>query len=331
MIKSKEYLFSNILDYAGTFPPEQLELKEVFQRYSKAKRSKYGWIMSRIVVPAHWMDIATTLSLYTQELPKPIELTLLLPKTDTFDNFRTRISALERQLLITHKDHGGELKTDLLEAVLPPDVVKNPSSDLLEKCMHFLVERMAVNRVFPNHIFIEFPKSTYDLELLKPFLKRIARQNLLIRKKGLKHFEEFGYKIRIVPEEGFRLPTSRELASLLIFCRELHLEVKFAYSGCKAITTKDENGVIDHFGFLNLYAAGLLSYGYDCTLAEMEEILTETNPGAFIFSDKMLKYKHMMIPVGELKMLRSVAFHSFNSSTLIQTLEEIMKTEVTEQ
>ena len=31
MIKSKEYLFSNILDYAGTFPPEQLELKEEYE------------------------------------------------------------------------------------------------------------------------------------------------------------------------------------------------------------------------------------------------------------------------------------------------------------
>src|SRR5687767_4625549 len=44
-------LLSEIVDYAGLFPPSKLSMSEAVINYAKYKNSNYDWMLGRFVVP----------------------------------------------------------------------------------------------------------------------------------------------------------------------------------------------------------------------------------------------------------------------------------------
>ena len=49
-------LLSEIVDYAGLFPPSQLSMPEAVINYAKYKNSNYNWMLGRFVVPVARLD-----------------------------------------------------------------------------------------------------------------------------------------------------------------------------------------------------------------------------------------------------------------------------------
>jgi hypothetical protein len=324
MKKIERLFFSGMVDYGGILPPEKKELKEVFKRYGKATKSKWGWILSRLMITTDLIDTATILSLHNQDIPKPIKLSLLVPGSGSFTDFRGLISSAERDLIKSHKESGGELKTDILEAAFPVEAIRS-GNGALGKCFEFVFERMSVNKVLPEKAYFEVPGNDYDLNTLKQILKLIAKQNQLLEKKNPLYFSEFGFKITLKKEGQQNTPPLNYLSAAFLLCRELNVELKFQYSSSSAFTRLNNEGDILQYGFLNLFAAGVLSYSNDLTLEEVSRILLDDNPDNFMFSDRSFRYGDFLVPPGELKMLRNIAFPSFISSDLVSTLEEVVK------
>ena len=53
---SVRILLSQIIDYAGLFPPSQLPMSEAVLNYATYRNSNYGWMLGRFVVPAARLD-----------------------------------------------------------------------------------------------------------------------------------------------------------------------------------------------------------------------------------------------------------------------------------
>lgn len=54
--ESVRALLSEIVDYAGLFPPSQLSMSEAVTNYATYKNSKHSWMLGRFVVPANRLD-----------------------------------------------------------------------------------------------------------------------------------------------------------------------------------------------------------------------------------------------------------------------------------
>jgi hypothetical protein len=52
MLASARALLNGIVDYAGTFPPAGLTLREAFEQYRQAKAGADGWLIGRFILPA---------------------------------------------------------------------------------------------------------------------------------------------------------------------------------------------------------------------------------------------------------------------------------------
>ena len=52
MTDSLRALISNLIDYAGLYPPASLPLEEVLARYKRYRASEEHWILNRLVLPA---------------------------------------------------------------------------------------------------------------------------------------------------------------------------------------------------------------------------------------------------------------------------------------
>lgn len=54
--ESVRTLLSDIIDYAGLFPPSQVSMSEAVLNYATYKNSNYSWMLSRFVLPAARLD-----------------------------------------------------------------------------------------------------------------------------------------------------------------------------------------------------------------------------------------------------------------------------------
>jgi len=55
LARSAEALFTNLIDYAGLFPPAALPMADAVRNYGHYRRGEYAWMLGRFVVPAENM------------------------------------------------------------------------------------------------------------------------------------------------------------------------------------------------------------------------------------------------------------------------------------
>ena len=54
--ESIRVLLSEIIDYAGLFPPSEVSMAEAVLNYATYKNSNYNWMLGRFVVPVSRLD-----------------------------------------------------------------------------------------------------------------------------------------------------------------------------------------------------------------------------------------------------------------------------------
>jgi len=55
-LESVRILLSEIIDYAGLFPPSQVSMQEAVLNYATYRNSNYGWMLGRFIIPVARLD-----------------------------------------------------------------------------------------------------------------------------------------------------------------------------------------------------------------------------------------------------------------------------------
>src|SRR4051794_25100579 len=93
MTASLRTLLTNVIDYAGLFPPASLSLDESIRNYAKYLRSPDRWMLGKFICPATKLSELTP---YLNELfptGEPLQISALGRGGKTSDEFRI---AMER-------------------------------------------------------------------------------------------------------------------------------------------------------------------------------------------------------------------------------------------
>lgn len=75
-------LTQNLIDYAGLFPPANLDLKTVIKNYVHHLRGPYGWMLGKLICPVSQLKEAGQY-LQLHQLEKPIQVSALVTKEQT--------------------------------------------------------------------------------------------------------------------------------------------------------------------------------------------------------------------------------------------------------
>lgn len=318
-------MFSESLDFKKSQIPPNNDLKFRFQRYSKIKATKWGWILSQLEIDYDQIEPAGILSSYQNEIPKPIPVSIVVPPSVDERQFKVFLSSIERELIVVHDQRLGELKTETLDVCIPLEALKKLSAKEMIKSFDFLVERMATNRILPQKAYFEIPGFEPDLERLKLVLKVIAKHNEIIKGKSLDYYSESGFKLAITNPKNNKDVLLKYVTAAIVFTRDLGLELKIAGENFSHRTTVNEQTEEVKIGFLNLFTACMLSYSCDLKASEVLEILGDTNPENFELTDNSLQWKDFSVSATEIKMLRRVVFPSFSSTDLKTSIEGIAR------
>ncbi len=283
-------LLTDLVDYAGLFPPAGLSMAESAREYARWQASPQAWMLGPFVVPAARLGELWQ-ALPAHERPGPARP-------------RWRLSALlatdvrAEQGLVTQfnaaYDREARVQSVELRATSPEET-----------------ERL-LDESSPLPCFVELPLNDVPLEThLSLLARRGARAK--VRTGGL------------TPEA---IPSPAALARFLVLCAAagvpfkatagLHHAVRGAHPLSEA---PDSERAVMH-GFLNVFAAAVFAHG-GASAAEIESVLCEEDPSAFSLGDDALAWRYLRASVEEVSRARTRLAGSFGSCSFSEPVAEL--------
>ena len=325
-MKTSLYPFlSDIIDYAGLYPPSELPLEEAFSKYLSHIEQKEAWMLSKFVVGTGLLSELITLIDAEPESPSPFKITLVGAASDDVDGFKkvidNTVEAIENALAFTAK----KIRVSTLEIKVPLVCLKDENSSDLQAAIGYAVQSMAKSKLLPHQIFFEVPGFDFDIKYAKELVQGIHRHNEWLESNEKENYSFSGFKIRCGGVEAFQFPPTDYLAEAISFSRQNDVPLKFTAGLHHPVRHFNDSVQTKMHGFLNVFGASLLSYSKKLSEAELLEILNDENASNFSFRKSEFSWKTHSISLEELHMFRSLSVTSFGSCSFDEPVEDLQE------
>lgn len=299
MLTSLKQLLFAIADYAGLFPPAQLELSEALTLYDRAQASPHAWMLDRFIVPASRLSELMTL------------LNDRKPENDTSDSLPLSVivsknwaTDLENVLPFIGSHQTPQLTIRSLE------VASVATDEIQQVCLHLPEEITA---------FFEIPFNA-ELEPYLTVLQQTGRAAKL-RTGGLTP-EAFPSSLQL-SQRVLAFAAANILfkatAGLHHPLRSCHL---LAGTQADASTPEPSSTVLMH-GFLNLALLSAFAYSKSITVEEAEMLLEESTIAAFQFTDTEITWRDRTLSLADIERSRQHFFRSFGSCSFQEPIDDL--------
>lgn len=323
MKKSLKAFMSGLIDYAGLFPPADLELDPAIRNYAGYRKGSDAWMLSRFILPA---SMLARLEPYGEEFFKkdaPFDFSVLGKETDTIADFVAELEQVTEVCRQFHKHHKHLVTTDILEVKLPKEAALCGDTDLILAVLDASAEQLAKSDTSPSHVFYEgfFEESwKKDIDVLT---QALALHNE--EKAGQANYTYAGFKIRCGGIEASMFPGTEQLSYALNCARRQNVALKGTAGLHHPVRHYNDSVQTKMHGFFNVFGGALLAYANDLNDEELAEILCEEDPEQFVFTDGTFTWKEFSITAEEIRELREVALISFGSCSFDEPREDLQK------
>jgi hypothetical protein len=276
MLPSVRAFFSDIIDYAGLFPPANLPLDRALANYAKYRASSDAWMLGRFVIPA--ARLAELKPLLAQATMRaPITLSVLGHGSETGEAFRSGLVADLEAVNTLRQDAAAAI--DAYEVKLPPSVLRT----LAAEGLHWPVGMSAFCEVSPADV----PSAVAEIGA--------------------------GVKLRCGGLAASDFPEPAQVARVITACRDNRLPLKFTAGLHHPIRHFDRALQTKMHGFINVFGAGILARASYLTEDKVRAILEEEDPSNFGFDEIGFGWKDHHVLLDEIIAARREFVVSFGS------------------
>ena len=288
-------LLNRSIDYAGMFPPCDLELEPALKNQAEYVRSTDSWMLSAFVLPiAKFSDAVSLVSRFDKA--HPLRVSALGPKTENAKDFLLELKNSAETIRSFQKQHVDLVSVVQLEMVLPQDV------DLAG-----LSEAAALVGDLKLQLFWETPAESAE--------KAIA---LLARAKQ----PAFGYKLRTGGVIADAFPNSVQIARAIHASTKHHVPIKFTAGLHHPIRQFRDEVKTEMHGFLNVLGTGVLSAEHHWEEAQTIEMLEDQRAESFEFHETVFAWRDWEITLDRIKARRKFVT-SFGSCSFDEPREDL--------
>jgi len=288
-------LLTRSVDYAGMFPPCNLELEPALKNQSAYARSNDSWMLSAFVLPvAQFSDAAALVSQFDKH--HPLRISALGAKTENAKDFLTELKNAAETIRSFQKEHVDLVSVAQLEMPAPADV------DLAK-----LNEAATLLADLKLQAFWETPAESADQTI-----------GLLARAKQ----PPFGYKLRTGGVTTDAFPSSVQIARALLASTKDHVPIKFTAGLHHPVRRFREEVKTEMHGFLNVLGAGVLSAEHHWDEAQTIEMLEDQHPNSFEFHDTVFGWRDWEVTIDRIKARRKFVT-SFGSCSFDEPREDL--------
>jgi hypothetical protein len=284
---SVRVLLSGLVDYAGLFPPSQLSMPAALENLTAYRGSQEAWMLGRFIVPSTRLDECAAV-LERLRPGSPVSLNVLLTSVEPSD-----LHALVKF---------NELHGETIARITSIETRISSVGDATR------IARALGDR-FPA--FCEIPLVGDVAGMIEETAGTGLRAK--IRTGG------------VTPES---IPGSSDIIRFLFACATKRLPFKATAGlhhplrGTHALTYEPGSLRGTMHGFLNLFlASAFLVEGME--VAEAIQLMEETNPEAFTFDERRVRWRSREISVDRLSMVRRGFAMAFGSCSFVEPVAEL--------
>jgi hypothetical protein len=289
--------FAGLIDYAGLFPPAQLELEAALAEYGNARSGRYAWMLARFIVPESRIDELLKCA------PAPVPLSVIV---GTADDSRAWFGSVQASLqrISVHKKAGAAIES--LELALPRPLSQRETYDAAIGQYSAAVVQIGLDDL-PS--YIELPLHDRRAALLPGALASMKRHRLRA-------------KLRCGGVTAASVPPVYDIATFLRAAAEEEVAFKATAGLHHPIRGyNEESGFVMH-GFLNvLTAAALVRHGADedNVIAALED----EDAGHFAFDSERLRWQDTAIAEDALLETRRNSLNSYGSCSFREPVDDL--------
>jgi hypothetical protein len=303
MFASLRALLTELIDYAGLFPPARLPMDQAIRNYARYRQNSDAWMLGRFIVPTSRLE---DLEPYHEELFRvdpPFAFSVLGRGGGNLTEFLTNLRDDLRDVAAFRKRHGDRVTVDLLEVRLPPDLADPQlpeSADSLSKTL----------RVFPMTELFPFCEASGPSEELLEQLAQLGGAGA-------------GFKLRCGGVEASAFPSSQQVAAVLHGCVDVGVPFK-ATAGLHHPLPRFDSAVQARMhGFINVFLAGVLAYSRNLPVRQIQRLLDDDRPDQFSFTHKGANWQNQRATTVEIAAARRDFVRSFGSCSFDEPREDL--------
>jgi hypothetical protein len=305
---SLKAFLSDLVDYAGLFPPANLSINDAIKNYSHYVNSDDSWMLGPFIHPVTKLnELVKFRQLFTDK--SPLLLSVVGRKSESKRECSLQLKEDIEQIRLYNETFSNWSKIDTYELPLPAVV---PTQDLLN-------ELFDVTESIGLKVFCEvnmLSQTNWEDYLLKS-LDSIAKFNL-------EHTTQLGVKLRTGGIKAEMIPSIDRTAFAISACRDRQLPIKFTAGLHHPVRMFRNEVEAKMHGFLNVFLAGMLAYHHNLDQAKVKEILSEEDHNQFKMEDEYLAWKQYRISSEEITILRKYLC-SFGSCSFDEPKNELLE------
>lgn len=294
MRRALRVLLSEVIDYAGLFPPAKLDVPTSVEKYLGYKHGPQKWIVGRFVCSSGKLpELARELAEHPEEPFVPVTVIGQASQDrKTWEHALAHDSEAMNKFMKEVENH----------AEIEAFEIRVPDHEHLQPYIKDL-------KGFANvDVFVELPWATQMDESL----------GLLAETQWLRA------KARTGGLDASAFPSAEDVAGFIQQCSHLDLPFKLTAGLHHPLPRKDEATGGEMHGFLNILVALALVHGHELNRREIEQVLAETDPSAFVFRDDGLLYRGQDVSLDDIDEVREV-FVSYGSCSVDEPIEDLEK------
>ena len=276
-------LLAHAIDYAGLFPPANLELEAALRNYAEYLRSADTWMLGPFILPVAEFDAAAR-GLAQFDTEHPLRISALGPRAENAAAFREALSAALDSMAAFRAVGGTAISIEQFEMPLPADldaeVLKAIRSNLATSQLSTFWEAKgdAAGRV----------------------VALIAANNRATAAPKL------GFKLRTGGVKAEAFPSSTEIAAALLAAGNEKVPIKFTAGLHHPVRLFHESVQTKMHGFLNVLGAGVLALEHQWNEIQISRMLDDEDASSFCFTEDFFAWREWEIATERIRAHREL-------------------------
>ncbi|MBC7878621.1 MAG: hypothetical protein H7Y59_15730 [Anaerolineales bacterium] len=301
---------SQIIDYAGLYPPASLSLEAAIRNFVKYQNDPEAWMLSRFIIPAKRLSELSQLAGDTFPHEGVLPFSILGRSGKEMDQFIEYLKFDIADIQAFRELHGSKVVVDMFELTLPTSVFEDQSivNDVVNKTAD------ALNK---NGLTVFFETSFGE-----GWQVRVEKLFRSLRKIKDKHV---GFKLRTGGVTADAFPTAEQVAWAIMSARDSGIPMKATAGLHHPIRHYDQSVQTKMHGFINVFGANVIALSHGLDQDQIQAIVEDEDPSNFIFNEESFSWKNFTASVEQIAQVRSTGCISFGSCSFDEPREDLQK------
>ncbi len=306
-----------LVDYAGLFPPATLDMETAVAQYADYRARPEAWMLGRFIVPAGRLnELATAAENYLSS-PETWGVSVLLGHREDPAQAFSRLKEQCRAITGFEGEPAVRGAIEMLEVPIPAQVKSTDVADFLNRYLDGLDEFCIRGR----ELFWEIPPGASeetDFLVLKA-LAAVAASRSGAGQTVLR----LGAKLRCGGVVAEAFPSVDRVSRVVAHCRDLGLALKCTAGLHHPVRYLATQPAAMMHGFLNVFGAGLLAHAHGWDAEKLAQVVSETQPEAFVFDADKFSWRGHTVPADVLRSLRVRFLSGFGSCSFDEPRDDL--------